>query len=855
MGTRLAGGGCWTWPLACIALGLLLVVLPGAPLAPAVTDAAPPSQNPDYCSVRPSGGKAVARPEFGDCAWSSDDNVLQITITPGSQQIPRDVDKELLWNVTCAAPQQCERLAYGEPGIKTASGSYLYLRVYRGCYGILGTTSSKEAWSRLDATVQALYGQIQAAPSCPLPAKPAREMCDLLPASVGVVSSNLADVSLSTGGLVQGKMPTCGGFVPAASGQTSTVVISRYDTAAAVRQVVDKFQKDLTATGQVKCDALNVGEFGYTCKSTNAAQNVGAFIAWGRGCFYVNAAAQPEHVGAKASEINTQIDAKLKTMPPCPSGGAAPAAQPEAAGTFGVGHGCSYNAPQYPGQVFCAATYTNAPSGATVEYQWTFDGESPVKGDTFSRQDESIAPGAHTITVAARDTKNNKQASSSYTFTKAGADLYVTVQCALRSGDDRAVACYADPKNAPEGTTLAFEWTWSGVREGESGRTLSKANLADGMYNISVRARDSKSGKYTQAASTSITVGKAPSWINVEGLAAGITSVLTGTPLPNAPDPAAAAAAGATIAALLGLGGLANALSSAGGAKAQMTGAGAGTQPASGTDADATSAGAQTATPSSDGRPDTVPEETRTPVAGQTVRPTTLPEGTPAGQPTTVPEQKPATSASDENKVAGAGSKTDKLDSGPKTATTETLRFFTDNMGDVDWPGKPSSPGGASDAKKDEVGTSAMNVLNAPTDYAAEHGERAAQAPSPDPKQVQELNRRIADADKNARDAEWRSAAADERIARAEEKYQQARMDLNYWEDRFKQDRASANWKQVEQAREQVERTLQEQRQATEALKRAAQEAEEAQARADELSQQLDKLTNSGDPTPRGGAK
>lgn len=246
------------------------------------------------------------------------------------------------------------------------------------------------------------------------------------------------------------------------------------------------------------------------------------------------------------------------------------AIHPPAVGTFGVGHGCAYNSLQYASQVFCAATTTNELPNATIEYQWTFDGEAPTKGsNTFSRKDDAIAPGSHTVTVIAKDTKNNKQASSSFTFTKAGADPYVTVQCALRSGDDRAVACYADPKNLPEGTTLTYEWTWSGARDGEPGRTLSKNNLSDGVYYISVRAKDNKSGKYTPSASTSITIGNPPPGINLAGLLDGINSVLTGKPLPNPPDPTAAAAAGATTAILTGLGALANALTSSSGTKTQ----------------------------------------------------------------------------------------------------------------------------------------------------------------------------------------------------------------------------------------------------------------------------------------------
>lgn len=237
--------------------------------------------------------------------------------------------------------------------------------------------------------------------------------------------------------------------------------------------------------------------------------------------------------------------------------------KPPVAGTLGVGHSCSYNEPSIsPGQLRCAATATNAPANAKIEYSWKLDGVAQSeKTGTFTRADKDIAPGSHTLIVVAKDTTNNTEASSSYSFTKAGADLYLTVQCALRAEDDHAVACYADPKNLPDGTTLTYEWTWGGIQQSESGRTLSKSKLADGAYNVTVRARDNKTGKYTTPAFTSITVGK-PFGIDIESIAAGINSALTGTPMPRPPDPVSAAAAGAAISVLLGAGALANARTS-----------------------------------------------------------------------------------------------------------------------------------------------------------------------------------------------------------------------------------------------------------------------------------------------------
>lgn len=253
--------------------------------------------------------------------------------------------------------------------------------------------------------------------------------------------------------------------------------------------------------------------------------------------------------------------------------------KPPVAGTFGVGHGCSYNEPSIsPGQLRCAATTTNAPANAKIEYTWKLDGtQVGDKTNTFTRADKDIAPGSHTLIVVAKDTTNNKEVSSSYSFTKAGADPYVSVQCALRSGDDRAVACYADPKNVTDSTTLTYEWTWGGAQQSEKGRTLDKTQLADGVYNVTVRARDNKTGKYTTPAFTSITVGK-PVGIDIESIAAGITSALTGTPLPNPPDPVAAAAAAAAISVLLGAGALANAFTSGRGAGARTMASGARTQ-------------------------------------------------------------------------------------------------------------------------------------------------------------------------------------------------------------------------------------------------------------------------------------
>jgi hypothetical protein len=179
------------------------------------------------------------------------------------------------------------------------------------------------------------------------------------------------------------------------------------------------------------------------------------------------------------------------------------------AGQLGVGHGCSYNEPGIsPEQLRCAATTTNALPNAQIEYAWKLDGvEQAEKGDTFTRNETDITPGTHTLIVVAKDTGNNQTASSSFTFTKPGGAMKVAVMCGVREEDARSVMCYADVTDAPEDAALAYQWTWNGAPEGETGSELSKAGLKDGSYAILVGVLDTNSGKSASPASTTVQVG------------------------------------------------------------------------------------------------------------------------------------------------------------------------------------------------------------------------------------------------------------------------------------------------------------------------------------------------------------
>lgn len=207
-------------------------------------------------------------------------------------------------------------------------------------------------------------------------------------------------------------------------------------------------------------------------------------------------ARQQTQLEQNAENTARQFYQALQTLNACSSSGA-----------IGVGHGCSYNEPNIsPGQLRCAATTTNALPNATIEYAWKLDGNAQSeKGNSFTRADKDIAPGTHTLVVVAKDTKNNKEASSSFTFAKPGGTMSVSVQCAVRADNASAVTCYADVKDAPAGAALTYEWTWNNASEGEPSRTLNKTGLKDGSYTITVRAKESSSGK-TASASTTVQV-------------------------------------------------------------------------------------------------------------------------------------------------------------------------------------------------------------------------------------------------------------------------------------------------------------------------------------------------------------
>jgi hypothetical protein len=242
---------------------------------------------------------------------------------------------------------------------------------------------------------------------------------------------------------------------------------------------------------------------------------------------------------AKAGVIDwmTRLAKALLAANACKAPGGTTQPQPPAAtGPFSVGHGCSYNEPPTTatGQLRCAAGTINEPPGADlfdIVFEWTYDGATVPNESkqVYARDDKDITPGEHTVTVVAIDKRTNSRSEgSTFRFTKPGADLAVTVQCALRSDQNDAVACYADPENVPEGATLTYEWTWNGAPEGETSRTLNKTNLADGLYIITVRATDSKSGKTAQG-STTVQVGTPSSGQVQVTTSAGTTTVNPGT--------------------------------------------------------------------------------------------------------------------------------------------------------------------------------------------------------------------------------------------------------------------------------------------------------------------------------------
>ena len=166
-------------------------------------------------------------------------------------------------------------------------------------------------------------------------------------------------------------------------------------------------------------------------------------LVFSRGCYAISTQAESENPEvAKAQEVDknwmgpkyvpgaaeatrktaAQVDAKLKALPPCP-GAAAQPQPPAVAGPFSVGFVCGYNEPPYsPGQVSCAASTTNAPPDAEIEYKWFMDGvQQPEKGNTFARDDKDLAPGEHSITVYAVDWTDTQSEGASYRFTKPGA--------------------------------------------------------------------------------------------------------------------------------------------------------------------------------------------------------------------------------------------------------------------------------------------------------------------------------------------------------------------------------------------------------------------------------------------------
>jgi hypothetical protein len=270
------------------------------------------------------------------------------------------------------------------------------------------------------------------------------------------------------------------------------------------------------------CTPADIGEIGYRTKENSwaAARGCYSFIA------FPPKDADPGQMPQlmdQALTLMKQVDGKLKTIPACPGGAPPAATEAPAAGRFGVGHGCSYDEPGISdGQVVCAATYTNEPDGAVIAYKWTLDGqEQPETGNTFTRPDDKLTAGEHTIVVVAVDTRTNATSeSSSFQFTKPG-ELAATEApefavklklCTFDSTYDQ-VSCAAEVANPPAGADIMYEWLFDGKRQGDTGPGLT-VQLAQpvkyGSHTVQVRAVDRNSGKKTGLAQTIVQVGTAP---------------------------------------------------------------------------------------------------------------------------------------------------------------------------------------------------------------------------------------------------------------------------------------------------------------------------------------------------------
>lgn len=323
-------------------------------------------------------------------------------------------------------------------------------------------------------------GSMQAAP----PMQTATDLCWLLPPGG----------EAPTGGVLgRTPIPASATYCRREYSDKQVIAEIRLTPSPAQAQADMKKRCDSLASTGVNCAPTDIGDAGFQAVSSLVTEYHAA-----RGCYYFFTATERRDLANLTRDTLKQMDDKLKTLPPCPG-----------AGVFSAGHGCSYNEANISlGQVRCAATSTNAPPNAEIAFRWLLDGAvQPETRNTFARDDKDLTPGEHTITVVAVDTKSRRESeATSFRFAKPGADLLVVVQCALRAGDDRAVACYAGPKNVPAGAVLTYEWTWNSVPEGETSRTLSKVGLRDGSYTVTVRAKDNRSGKTAQG-STAVQIG------------------------------------------------------------------------------------------------------------------------------------------------------------------------------------------------------------------------------------------------------------------------------------------------------------------------------------------------------------
>jgi hypothetical protein len=146
-------------------------------------------------------------------------------------------------------------------------------------------------------------------------------------------------------------------------------------------------------------------------------------ISFARGCFMATVSVPPLAAvfstaekpvpQAHARALARQLDATLARQPPC-SAAAPPAA-------LAVGLACDQNRLQQEGNVTCAASVTGQRPDAQIAYEWTVDGRrAAATGNTLDVP--GLAPGAHSVGVRARDSRNNVASNTeSLSFTRGAA--------------------------------------------------------------------------------------------------------------------------------------------------------------------------------------------------------------------------------------------------------------------------------------------------------------------------------------------------------------------------------------------------------------------------------------------------